>query len=248
LSPEIITRDIKCIRCGKCVKACPQQAIVVIDNTRIIQWEKCNYCMKCAEVCPSGAIEAVGKHMTVSEVLDIVERDASYYRRTGGGMTLSGGEPLVQWQVALQLLKEAKKRGFSAEVASDVFALIEPFAGYAFNKAHSVSYALIAYQTAYLKANYPAEYITAFLSANAGQPERVASAVAECRRLGITVLSPDINRSQANFSIEQGNNLSSSIRCSSHWVSSISCPATDCNLQTVSCTELSLPLRFPAAP
>ena len=97
----------------------------------------------------------------------------------------------------------AKQKGFSAEVASEVFALIEPFAGYAFNKAHSVSYALIAYHTAYLKANYPAEYITAFLITNAGQSEKVASAIAECRRLGITVLPPDLNRSQASFSIEK---------------------------------------------
>ncbi|MBL7125058.1 MAG: DNA polymerase III subunit alpha [Dehalococcoidales bacterium] len=99
----------------------------------------------------------------------------------------------------------AKKREFSPEVASDVFALIEPFAGYAFNKAHSVSYALIAYQTAYLKANYPAEYMTAFLIANADQSEKVATAVAECRRLGITVLPPDVNRSQVSFSIEKGD-------------------------------------------
>jgi len=96
----------------------------------------------------------------------------------------------------------AKKNGFSTEVATEVFALIEPFAGYAFNKAHSVSYALVAYHTAYLKANYPAEYITAFLTINAGQLEKVASAVAECRRLGIRVLPPDLNRSQASFSIE----------------------------------------------
>jgi len=106
----------------------------------------------------------------------------------------------------------AKKRGFSTEVASEVFALIEPFAGYAFNKAHAVSYALIAYQTAYLKANYPAEYITAFLITNADQLEKVASAVAECRRLGITVLPPDINRSQAAFSIEKDSNHAPAIR------------------------------------
>ena len=112
LSPEIIARDIKCIRCGKCVEACPQQAITLVEDNRIIQWEKCNYCMKCAEVCPSGAIEAVGRYMSVDEVLDTVGRDASYYRRTGGGMTLSGGEPLVQWQFALKLLQEAKRRGF----------------------------------------------------------------------------------------------------------------------------------------
>jgi len=107
----------------------------------------------------------------------------------------------------------AKKNGFSAEVAADVFALIEPFAGYAFNKAHSVSYALIAYQTAYLKANYPVEYITAFLITNADQSERVASAVAECRRLEITVLPPDINKSQPSFSIEKdGEDGTSAIR------------------------------------
>jgi DNA polymerase-3 subunit alpha len=97
----------------------------------------------------------------------------------------------------------AKKKGFSAEVATQVFDLIEPFAGYAFNKAHSVSYALIAYQTAYLKANYPAEYMTAFLVVHAGQPEKVATAVAECRRLGITVRPPDVNRSLVTFAIEK---------------------------------------------
>ncbi len=111
--------------------------------------------------------------------------------------------PEVMRKERRSFMTGAKRNGFSAEVASEVFALIEPFAGYAFNKAHSVSYALIAYHTAYLKANYPAEYITAFLITNAGQSEKVASAIAECRRLDITVLPPDINRSQASFSIEK---------------------------------------------
>ena len=102
-------------------------------------------------------------------------------------------------------IQGARKLDFSEDIANEVFALIEPFAGYAFNKAHSVSYALIAYQTAYLKANYPVEYITAFLMTNATQSEKVASAVAECRRLGVTVLPPDINRSQVSFSIEESN-------------------------------------------
>jgi DNA polymerase-3 subunit alpha len=106
----------------------------------------------------------------------------------------------------------ARERGYSAEVAEEVFALIEPFAGYAFNKAHSFSYALIAYQTAYLKANYPAEYITAFLITNADQSEKVATAVAECRRLRIAVLPPDINRSQVSFSIETDESGASAIR------------------------------------
>lgn len=109
MRPEIITRDVKCIRCGKCVEACPEQAIAVVENKRTIEWEKCNSRMQCAEVCPSGAIEATGRYMTVAEVMDPVWRDAGYCRHSGGGMTLSGGEPLVQWQFALQLLREAKR-------------------------------------------------------------------------------------------------------------------------------------------
>jgi pyruvate formate lyase activating enzyme len=65
--------------------------------------------MQCAEVCPSGAIEATGRYMTVAEVMDPVGRDAGFYRHSGGGMTVSGGEPLLQWQFALRLLREAKK-------------------------------------------------------------------------------------------------------------------------------------------
>jgi DNA polymerase III subunit alpha len=99
----------------------------------------------------------------------------------------------------------ARKKEYTTEMAEEIFALIEPFAGYAFNKAHSVSYALIAYQTAYLKANYPAEYMTAFLTIHSSVTEKVVSAVAECRRLGITVLQPDINRSHSEFSIESLN-------------------------------------------
>ncbi len=106
----------------------------------------------------------------------------------------------------------ARKKGFSEELAAEVFALIEPFAGYAFNKAHSASYALIAYQTAYLKANYPAEYITAFLIVHADNSEKVAGAVAECRRLGIRVNPPDINRSQVNFAIEKDETGAPAIR------------------------------------
>ena len=99
-------------------------------------------------------------------------------------------------------LTGAKKLGYTDAVANDVFTLIEPFAGYAFNKAHSASYALIAYQTAYLKANYPAEYMTALLISHTGDLDKVATAVAECRRLGIAVLPPEINSSQTDFSIE----------------------------------------------
>jgi DNA polymerase-3 subunit alpha len=97
----------------------------------------------------------------------------------------------------------AKKNEFSAEVADQIFKLIEPFAGYAFNKAHAVSYALIAYQTAYLKSHYPVEYLAALFIAFTDHSEKIATAVTECRRLNISVLPPDINRSRADFIIEK---------------------------------------------
>lgn len=87
--------------------------------------------------------------------------------------------------------------------AEKLWSLIEPFAAYGFNKSHAASYAQVAYQTAYLKAHFPVEFMCAVLSAEAGNTDKVVRAVAECRRLGIDVLPPDINRSQQGFSIEK---------------------------------------------
>jgi len=113
--------------------------------------------------------------------------------------------PRVMRKEEKNFIAGANKKGISAELAKDVFSLIEPFAGYAFNKAHSVSYAFLAYRGAYLKANYPTEYMTAFLNTYWDDMEKVHSAVAECRRMGIQVLPPDVNRSQANFAIEKSD-------------------------------------------
>ncbi len=150
--------------------------------------------------------ETYGVIVYQEQVLFIVQALAGYSLGQADIFRKAMGKkiPAVMKKEKRNFIAGARKMEYSAEVADEVFALIEPFAGYAFNKAHSFSYALIAYQTAYLKANYPAEYITAFLITNADQSEKVATAVAECRRLGITVLSPDINRSQVSFSIERG--------------------------------------------
>jgi len=149
--------------------------------------------------------ETYGVIVYQEQVLFIVQALAGYSLGQADIFRKAMGKkiPQVMKKEQRNFVAGARKKGFSAEVANEVFALIEPFSGYAFNKAHAVSYALIAYQTAYLKANYPAEYITAFLITHAGQLEKVASAMTECRRLGINVLPPDINRSQANFSIEE---------------------------------------------
>ncbi len=101
------------------------------------------------------------------------------------------------------------KNGMTQRKAEDIFNLIEPFAGYGFNKAHAACYAMIAYQTAYLKANYPVEFMTAVLAAesraNTGpaRDEKIARIVAECRRTGIKLLPPDVNTSDVEFTIEK---------------------------------------------
>ena len=95
--------------------------------------------------------------------------------------------------------------GYSPELSQQMFNLIEPFAGYAFNKAHSVCYAMVSYWTAYLKANYTVEYMVAFLDAATGAPDKLSAAISECRRLGIAVLAPDVNRGQVGFSVDSND-------------------------------------------
>ncbi len=104
----------------------------------------------------------------------------------------------------MQAQKEKLHQGFLAngmdeKTAQELWKLIEPFAAYGFNKAHAASYGMVAYETAYLKANYPAEYMTALMTAESFDLETVAEAVHECQRLGIGVLPPDVNESYETF-------------------------------------------------
>lgn len=89
----------------------------------------------------------------------------------------------------------------SAAVAEKLWKLIEPFAAYGFNKAHAASYGRVAYQTAYMKANYPIEYMSAVLTADAGDTDKISEIIHECDRMAIEVLPPDINESFAPFSV-----------------------------------------------
>jgi len=98
-----------------------------------------------------------------------------------------------------KLLDGFVKNGMTGAKAQDLWKLIEPFASYGFNKAHAASYGMIAYDTAYMKANFPAEYMTSLMTAESADLEMIAEAVKECRRIGINVLPPDINESQLNF-------------------------------------------------
>jgi DNA polymerase-3 subunit alpha len=137
------------------------------------------------------------------QVLFILQKFAGYELKDADAIRKAMSKKIASLMQAEgeKFIAAAVKNGYSEAEASAIFELIEPFAGYAFNKAHSACYGTIAYQTAYLKANYPHEYMTAVL-ASAGTHERIAEAVAECVRLGITVRPPDVNRSGVSFELQ----------------------------------------------
>jgi len=102
------------------------------------------------------------------------------------------------------------KNGITQKTAKRIWDYILPFARYGFNRSHAACYAMIAYQTAYLKANYPAEFMAALLTADHGNADRIALEVEECRQMGIEVLPPDINESFSTFTVVYGENNSPS--------------------------------------
>ena len=93
--------------------------------------------------------------------------------------------------------------GYTEAKAKEIFSYIEPFTSYGFNKAHAASYGMLAYRTAYMKANYPVEYMCALLTAESGDSEKITDGVNECRHMGIIVGAPDINKSQSGFEMEE---------------------------------------------
>jgi len=138
------------------------------------------------------------------QVLFIVQRFAGYSLGRADIIRKAMGkkDAAVMKKERQNFIDGARTKGYTESEAGAIFSLIEPFAGYAFNKSHSVSYARIAYETAFLKANYPIEYMAAFLNTYFDKMDRIASAVSECRRMGLEVLRPDVNHSCAHFTIE----------------------------------------------
>lgn len=100
-----------------------------------------------------------------------------------------------------KFIKGCITNGMTEKKAVEVWKFIEPFAAYGFNKAHAASYGLVAYWTAYMKAHFPAEYMTAVLTAESNDAEKVMEIIQECRRMGIEVLAPDVNESNGSFTV-----------------------------------------------
>ncbi|MDX1631244.1 MAG: DNA polymerase III subunit alpha, partial [Thermoanaerobaculia bacterium] len=110
-------------------------------------------------------------------------------------------KPEVMAEQKKKFLAGAEERGKDVEKAEELWDYIEPFAGYGFNKSHSVAYAMLAYQTAYLKAHYPVAFMAAMLTSEMSSKDNVAKYMAECREMGIAVLPPDVNESNWSFTV-----------------------------------------------
>ncbi len=129
--PELYWKNRMCHQCGACLDACPHNAInppispeesqnESVSYHKIIR-ERCDRCMKCIDACPYNALAVVGKPMSVEEIIDEVEKDKPFYDNSGGGMTLSGGEPTAHADFSLKLLQEAKKRAIHTCIDTNGF-------------------------------------------------------------------------------------------------------------------------------
>jgi pyruvate formate lyase activating enzyme len=119
--PELAYNLTKCIgvkECGLCLKECPESAIYGLDSDGKVRinWTLCTDCGRCVEMCPSQALPLFGQEMTVEEVLDEIEQDSSFYRESGGGITVSGGECLLQPDFVAALLAGAHQRGITTAI------------------------------------------------------------------------------------------------------------------------------------
>jgi len=108
LKKEMVFWDERCIGCKTCLNTCPNSAV---NDT-----EKCLLCGKCVEACPSGAREIAGREMTVEEVMDEIKKDIPFYEESSGGVTFSGGEPLLQKDFLISLLEFCKEKGINTAI------------------------------------------------------------------------------------------------------------------------------------
>jgi pyruvate formate lyase activating enzyme len=109
--PQVQRIETNCLRCGSCIEACPQECILPGEDFVTIDRERCDSCGRCVEVCPAGAMEMLGKRLTVTEIFEELVKDLSYYQKSGGGVTLSGGEPALQAEFCAALLARLQEAG-----------------------------------------------------------------------------------------------------------------------------------------
>lgn len=116
IRPQLVFIRDKCINCKRCVLVCPQRAIKILNNNIIQDWSKCEDCLKCIEVCPVAARQQKGYNCSVKEVMNEVVKDIPFYRRSGGGVTLSGGDPIAQVDFSRGILKLCKDQNIHTAI------------------------------------------------------------------------------------------------------------------------------------
>jgi len=127
--PEMLFFPERCIGCGQCLKACAPGALQTSPTgRRTMDRSRCNFCGACLEVCYAEALRAVGQPMTVAQVLEEMERDRTFYQDSGGGVTVSGGEPLQQPEFTRELLAACKEAGLHTALETSGFQSWELFA------------------------------------------------------------------------------------------------------------------------
>ena len=120
--PQLIFTPQRCISCGHCIEACPEGAHMLVEGRHVVDRGRCLSCGACAEGCYSGALEMAGQRATVGEVIEEVLKDRIFYDNSGGGVTLSGGEPLAQPEFTRALLEAARKEGVHAALDTSGYA------------------------------------------------------------------------------------------------------------------------------
>ncbi|HUI09491.1 MAG TPA: glycyl-radical enzyme activating protein [Bacteroidota bacterium] len=121
-SPELMLRPERCIACGDCMALCPHGAVSQRDGAYVTDPDLCARCGTCADACAAGAREIVGREMTIEEVMREVERDSTFFMESGGGVTFSGGEPLLQHRFLLMLLQACAERNLHVAVDTSGYA------------------------------------------------------------------------------------------------------------------------------
>lgn len=122
---ELLLFSGRCIGCGSCVRSCPSGALSMMNGKIIFNREICTICGECAEACPTNAREIAGKTLTVDYVMGEIMKDRVFYEESGGGVTFSGGEPLVQHSFLKELLLECTREGIHTTLDTSGFAPAE---------------------------------------------------------------------------------------------------------------------------
>lgn len=124
--PQLGYFNNKCTNCGKCIPIC-QNAVFTLNKKLHVNFDLCDACGKCIEYCPSGALKIYGKQIDVATIINEVKKDIPFYVSSGGGLTLSGGEPMSQFELSLSILKEAKINDIHTCLETSAYAPTKQF-------------------------------------------------------------------------------------------------------------------------